>query len=334
MNVRKLSLFLALMLVFALALAACGGATETTPTVEPAAEEPAAEEPAAEEPAAEEAATDLGTADNPIVMSFVPSGDTQDIIASGDTLATMLSEATGLVVEANVGTDFSAVREAMCAGQAQIGWLNTFNYVMANEQCGVDAGMVTSRFDATTYSGQIIVRADSGIETLADLEGKVMCWVDPASTSGYIIPRIMLAAEGIDPDTAFSETIEAGSHNNVVTQVYNGDCDAGATFSDARTGIEEEFPDVLEVVSVLATTSEIPNDSVSFTADFPAEMRAEIIAALLDISASPEGQEALNTLYNIEALQESNDAFYDTFRADLSRAGHFDPAPRSRRATD
>ena len=334
MNVRKLSLFLALMLVFALALAACGGATETTPTVEPAAEEPAAEEPAAEEPAAEEAATDLGTADNPIVMSFVPSGDTQDIIASGDTLATMLSEATGLVVEANVGTDFSAVREAMCAGQAQIGWLNTFNYVMANEQCGVDAGMVTSRFDATTYSGQIIVRADSGIETLADLEGKVMCWVDPASTSGYIIPRIMLAAEGVDPDTAFSETIEAGSHNNVVTQVYNGDCDAGATFSDARTGIEEEFPDVLEVVSVLATTSEIPNDSVSFTADFPAEMRAEIIAALLDISASPEGQEALNTLYNIEALQESNDAFYDTFRADLSRAGHFDPAPRSRRATD
>ena len=334
MNVRKLSLFLALMLVFALALAACGGATETTPTVEPAAEEPAAEEPAAEEPAAEEAATDLGTADNPIVMSFVPSGDTQDIIASGDTLATMLSEATGLVVEANVGTDFSAVREAMCAGQAQIGWLNTFNYVMANEQCGVDAGMVTSRFDATTYSGQIIVRADSGIETLADLEGKVMCWVDPASTSGYIIPRIMLAAEGIDPDTAFSETIEAGSHNNVVTQVYNGDCDAGATFSDARTGIEEEFPDVLEVVSVLATTSEIPNDSVSFTADFPAEMRAEIIAALLDISASPEGQEALNTLYNIEALQESNDAFYDTFRADLSRAGHFDPKPRNCCAPD
>ena len=326
MNVRKLSLFLALMLVFALALAACGGGAEMVATVEPAVEEPAveepaAEEPAAEEPAAEEAATDLGTADNPIVMSFVPSGDTQDIIASGDTLATMLSEATGLVVEANVGTDFSAVREAMCAGQAHIGWLNTFNYVMANEQCGVDAGMVTSRFDATTYSGQIIVRADSGIETLADLEGKVMCWVDPASTSGYIIPRIMLAAEGVDPDTAFSETIEAGSHNNVVTQVYNGDCNAGATFSDARTGIEEEFPDVLEVVSVLATTSEIPNDSVSFIADFPAEMRAEIIAALLDISASPEGQEALNTLYNIEALQESNDAFYDTFRADLSRAG-------------
>jgi phosphonate transport system substrate-binding protein len=291
MNARKLSFPLVLVALFALALSACGGAGG------------------------------LGTEANPIVMSFVPSGDTQDIIASGDTLAQLLSERTGLTVTSNVGTDFSSVREAMCADQAQIGWLNTFNYVLANEQCGVDAALATSRFGTTTYAGQIIVRADSGIETLADLNGKVMCWVDPASTSGYIIPRIMLAAEGIDPDTAFSQTIEAGSHNNVVTQVYNGDCDAGATFADARTGIEEEFPDVLEQVVVLATTSDIPNDSVSFISDFPEETRAEIVAALLDIANSPEGQEALNTLYNIEGLVESSDSFYDTFRADLSRAG-------------
>lgn len=292
MNARRLILLFGMVAVLAFALAACGGG----------------------EP-------DLGTAENPIVMSFVPSGDTQDIIASGDTLAQMLTERTGLTVTSNVGTDFSSVREAMCAGQAQIGWLNTFNYVLANKQCGVDAALATSRFGATTYAGQIIVRADSGITSLEDLRGKVMCWVDPASTSGYIIPRIMLAAEGIDPDTDFSQTIEAGSHNNVVTQVYNGDCDAGATFSDARTGIEEEFPDVLEQVVVLATTSDIPNDSVSFVSDFPEEMRTEIVAALLDIAGSPEGQEALNTLYNIESLVESNDAFYDQFRADLSLAG-------------
>jgi phosphonate transport system substrate-binding protein len=321
MNARKFVLLFGLIALLALGLVACGGAAET-PAEEPVVEEPAAEEPAAEEPAAEEpAATDLGTEANPIVMSFVPSGDTQDIITSGETLAQMITERTDLVVQSNVGTDFSSVREAMCAGQAHIGWLNTFNYVMANEQCGVDAALATSRFDSTTYAGQIIVRADSGIETLQDLEGKVMCWVDPASTSGYIIPRIMLAAEGVDPDTAFSETIEAGSHNNVVTQVYNGDCDAGATFADARTSVEEELPDVLEQVVVLATTPDIPNDSVSFTSDFPAEMRDSIVNALLEISASTEGQEALNTLYNIEALVESDDSFYDTFRADLSRAG-------------
>lgn len=291
MRNRRSVLLFGVMALLVLALAACGGSAK------------------------------LGTEKNPIVMSFVPSGDTQNIIASGDTLAKMVSEKTGLVVKSNVGTDFSAVREAMCAGKAQIGWLNTFNYVLANEQCGVDAGMVTSRFGSSSYAGQIIVRADSGITTIEDLKGKVMCWVDPASTSGYIIPRIMLAANGLDPDKDFSQTVEAGSHNNVVTQVYNGDCDAGATFSDARTGIEKEFPDVLEKVVVLATTTDIPNDSVSFVKDFPADMRDKIVNALLDISASEEGKDALNTLYNIESLVKADDTFYDQFRADLSRAG-------------
>jgi phosphonate transport system substrate-binding protein len=263
----------------------------------------------------------LGTADNPIIMSFVPSGDTQEIIASGDELAKMVSDKTGLAITANVGTDFAAVREAMGAGKAQIGWLNTFNYVLAHEKYGVDVALVTQRFGLTTYNGQIIVRADSGITTLQDLKGKVMCWVDPNSTSGYIIPRIMLQANGINPDTDFAKQVEAGSHNNVVTQVYNGDCDAGATYVDARSSIAADFPDVNEKVVVLATTSDIPNDNVSFTKDFPADMRDQIVTALLDIASTDEGKAALNTLYSIEGLQKADDSFYDTFRADLSKAG-------------
>ena len=264
---------------------------------------------------------DLGTEENPIIMSFVPSGDTQEIIASGDELAQMITDQTGLVVQSTVGTDFAAVREAMGAGQAQIGWLNTFNYVLANEKYGVDVGLVTERYGLTYYTGQIIVRADSGITSLEDLKGKVMCWVDPNSTSGYIIPRIMLAANGIDPDTDFANTVEAGSHNNVVTAVYNGDCDAGATYSDARSSIAEDFPDVNDVVIVLATTTEIPNDTVSFTKDFPADMRQKIVDALVAISSTEAGQAALGSLYSIEALVPADDSFFDQFRADLSKAG-------------
>lgn len=263
----------------------------------------------------------LGTEDNPIIMSFVPSGDTQEIIASGDQLAEMIAEKTGLVIEANVGTDFAAVREAMGAGKAHIGWLNTFNYVLANEKYDVEAGLVTVRFGSSTYTGQINVRADSGISSLEDLKGKVMCWVDPNSTSGYIIPRIMLKANGIDPDTDFSKTVEAGSHNNVVAQVYNGECDAGATYADARSSIEADFPDVKDAVVVLATTADIPNDSVSFIKDFDQEMRDQIVNALIEIAASEEGQEALNNLYSIGGLDKADDSFYDIFRADLSKAG-------------
>jgi len=263
----------------------------------------------------------LGTEENPIVMSFVPSGDTQEIIASGDQIAQMITDKTGLVVKANVGTDFAAVREAMGAGKAHIGWLNTFNYVLAHEKYGVDVALVTVRFGTSTYVGQIIVRADSGIASLADLKGKTMCWVDPNSTSGYIIPRIMLKANGIDPDKDFAQTVEAGSHNNVVIAVYNGDCDAGATYSDARSSVEADYPDVKDKIAILATTTEIPNDTVSFIKDFPPEMRDKIVNALLEMAQSEEGKTALETLYSIAGLEQTQDSFYDAFRADLSKAG-------------
>ncbi len=284
-------LLIVLLALLALALAGCGGQAK------------------------------LGTQDNPIVMSFVPSGDTQQIIASGDKLAQMIQDKTGLVIKANVGTDYAAVREAMGADKAHIGWLNTFNYVLAHEKYGVEVALVTVRYGSTSYKGQIIVRADSGIKSLADLKGKVMCWVDPNSTSGYIVPRILLKANGIDPDKDFAKTIEAGSHNNVVTQVYNGECDAGATYVDARSSVEKDIPDVKEKVVVLATTEDIPNDNVSFIKDFPKESRDKIVNALLEISKSEEGKQALNELYEIEGLEPADDSFYDGFRVMLSKAG-------------
>lgn len=296
-----------------------GKLTGTEEPTEAATEEAQPTEEATEMPTFD--FSNVGTEEEPIIMSFVPSGDTQEIIAGGEAIAKMITEKTDLVVKAVVGTDFAAVREAMGTGKAHIGWLNTFNYVLAHEKYGVDVALVTVRFGTTSYKGQIIVRADSGIKTVADLKGKSMCWVDVNSTSGYIIPRIMLKAEGLDPDKDFTKTVEAGSHNNVVTAVYKGDCDAGATYSDARGTIEKDYPDVKEKVIVLATTSDIPNDNVAFVKDFPAEKREAVVKALLDLAATEEGRKALNTVYQIAGLEETDDSFYDVFRADLSKAG-------------
>lgn len=263
----------------------------------------------------------LGTADNPLVMSFVPSGDTQEIIAGGEAIEAMLEEKTGLAIDSNVATSYAAVVEAMGAGNAHIGWLNTFAYLLAHEKYGVEAHIATSRFGSTSYKGQIITQADSGVESLADLKGKTFCWVDPLSTSGYIIPRVELQAAGVDPDADFAKTVEAGSHNNVVIAVYNGECDAGATFVDARSSVESDLPDVKTKVVVVAESPPIPNDGVSFAAGLDAALVEQVVSALLEIAQTPEGQEALNTVYSIGGLEAADDSFYDGFRAQLDAAG-------------
>ncbi len=213
----------------------------------------------------------------------------------------MLSEGTGLDVEANVATSYAAVVEAICAGNADVGWLNTFSYVLAAERCGTDVALATVRFGNPYYTGQIIASAESGITSLADIDADTtVCWVDPLSTSGYIIPSIMMAAAGID--VASLESQEAGSHPNVVTAVYNGDCEVGATYVDARTAVEEEFPDVMEKVIIIAESPEIPNDTVAFGPDVPQEVRDQIVSGLTDLAATELGAAALEQVYEIEGF--------------------------------
>ncbi len=258
----------------------------------------------------------LGTKDNPLIMSFVPSGDTQAITVSGETLAKLLSEKTGLTVESNVATSYTAVVEAMGTGKAHIGWLPPFGYVQAHEKYGAEIGLITIRFGNFFYKGQIIVGADSGIKTLDDLKGKTMCWVDVASPAGFIFPKAMLISKGYDVENMFTHTTEAGSNNNVVLAVYNGDCDAGATYVDARGAVEKDYPDVRDKVSVIAETDKIPNDTVTFAKDLPAEMQDQVRKALLDIAGTDQGKEALKNLYSIEGLTEApgGDAFFDPVR--------------------
>jgi phosphonate transport system substrate-binding protein len=198
--------------------------------------------------------------------------------------------------------------------------LNTFGYVLAHEKYGVDVALATVRFGTTFYQGQIITQADSGITSIADLAGKTFCRPDPLSTSGWIIPSITMAAAGLDIETDI-EVVDVGSHNNVVTAVYNGECDAGASFVDARSSVEDDLPDVKEKVVVIQESPDIPNDTVSFAADVPADVRANVVNALLDIAATEEGQAALEQVYEIAGLQPTDDSFYDGFRADLDAAG-------------
>jgi len=256
-----------------------------------------------------------------LVMAFVPSGDTQEIITAGEAIERQLEQLTGYEIDANVATSYAAVVEALCAGNADIGWLHTFSYLLAHEKCGVEVVAATVRRGRSYYTGQIIARADSGIETLQDLKGKIMCWVDPLSTSGYVIPRVMLQAAGIDPDADFARTVIAGSHNNVAVAVYNGDCDAGATYVDARDRVVDQFPDIKEKTKVIAESPPIPNDTVSLRKGLPPEVREAVKKALLKMATTEEGRQALYNVYRIEGLQEVDDTFYDAFRATLDAAG-------------
>ena len=290
---KKLLISVALMLIVAVALAGCGGGAA------------------------------LGTENNPIVWAFVPSGETATVTTGAEDIANLLQDETGYVYKILVTTEYAGAVEAMCSDppEAQMASLNTFSYVLANERCGVEAKLVATRFGTASYNGQIIVKADSGIMGLADLAGKTFCRPDPLSTSGWIIPSLYLRAAGVNPDTDLAEVVDAGSHDAVVAAVYNGDCDAGATYVDARTTLEADHPDVMDVLTVIWISDDIPNDGVQFVKGMDPAMEDKVIQGLLSLTQSDAGLAALDTAYSWGGLEEHGDSFYDPFRQVLQASG-------------
>jgi phosphonate transport system substrate-binding protein len=263
----------------------------------------------------------LGTEDNPLVWVLVPSQDADAVLAGAEEIAATIEAETGLVITPLVTTDFSAAVEAMCNGEAHMGALNTFNYVLASARGCADVAVTSVRFGSNFYSGQLITTADSGISDISDLAGTTFCRPDPTSTSGWIIPSIAMQAAGINPETDLAEIVDAGGHDGVVLAVYNGDCDAGSTFVDARGNIAEEYPDVMDVVIVIAESAPIPNDNISFHPDVAAETRDAVVGALVGMTESDEGLELLNSVYSWTGMQVTTDDFYDGFRQQLEAAG-------------
>jgi len=314
---KKILIVLSLVVISAMLFAACQPAAEPEPAP---VEEVVVEEVVVEEVDPWEG---IGTEENPILFAAVPSGETERVLSGFEDMATLLYESTGLVIEPFVATSYAGVIEAMCQDEpkAHMAALATFSYVLANEKGCADVALVSTRYDSAFYNGQFVVKKDSGFKTLEDLKGASWCASEKLSTSGYIIPSIMFAGVGIDVDTDMGEVVEAGTHEAAAAGVYSGDCDFATTYVDARTRIEEDYPDIMETTEVIAVEPDIPNDGIQFVTGFPEDVKKTLVAGILALFDSEEGLAAMDAAYQWSGMVEKDDTFYDPFRQILDASG-------------
>ncbi len=58
-----------------------------------------------------------------------------------------------------------------------------------------------------------------------------------------------------------------------------------------------------------------------FRADFPDDMKKELIQALLDFQSTPAGKETLYATYSVEGLAPTTDKDYDVLRKMIATFG-------------
>ena len=100
-------------------------------------------------------------------------------------------------------------------------------------------------------------------------------------------------------------------------------CD-GYRILDARANIRTEAPDVAQKVRILAVSSAIPNDTMSFGPEFPADVRAQIEAALIAFAETEAWGASIGSadFYGWSGIAPATDAEYDMVRAMVEATGY------------
>lgn len=279
-----------------------------------------------------------GTEQNPLILALAPSPrPREETIAAGEVIASFIQQRTGYRVVTVAPATEQILVEALDKGNAHIGSLSPFGYLLARENDSVTALLAKIREGKVFYGAQIIAHRENGFtsyfdeargenttdaaKALSQFNNKKACWSDEISPSGYVVPLGLLNQAQVKLG---SGAFLAGQPS-VVRAVYVDDiCDFGATFVDARKSpaLEADYADVVDKVIVVWRIPEIiPYENISMASSLPIEMRRVIQRAFIDLMLTPEGKSAMQTVYGIDEVQVVEDAAYAEFAEYVKASG-------------
>ena len=211
------------------------------------------------------------------------------------------------VGEVAIAPDIATMAQMMQAGEVDIYFDSLYPAMRVSEQSGADP--ILSRWKKATaeYHTVFFARADSGITSLEDLQGKIIALEAPQSTSGFFLPIIHLLEANLQPvekqqETDPTATDEVGylftqEDENTIQWVGSRKVAAGAVDSGSFAKIP---PESRAELIVLAETESVARQVALIAADIDPPLRAAIEQLLLDLDETAEGREILATFEDTE----------------------------------
>ncbi len=164
-----------------------------------------------------------------LIFSFTPVEDPAVYEQVWEGFIDHLEKTTGKRIIFFPVQSYAAQYEAMRSGRLHIGGINTGGTPVAVNCAGfVPFAMMAAEDGSYGYEMEIIVPADSDIQSPSDLQGKTLAFTSPTSNSGFKAPSAILNAEFDLVAEENFESVYSGKHDNSILGVSNGDYEAAA----------------------------------------------------------------------------------------------------------
>jgi phosphonate transport system substrate-binding protein len=246
----------------------------------------------------------------PLYIGFIPQGNAVFMVKKWEPLADYLAKELGLPVETVFRSSYREIISAFSNGEMDICLTGAFMYVLTRQETDIRPLVRRKKFGTSSYHSLVIVRKDTGIRSIGDLQGKIFAFTDKESTTGYLLPVAMMKQSGIsDLEKYFSEVIYTGNHDSVLLAVHTRSAD-GAAMSSTRW--RPENPKILDL-RIIWKSAPILLGPFSVRGGLDRKLTEKIKKAFLKIGKTPETAD-LSAHIQIEGFEEAKDSDYDVIR--------------------
>lgn len=231
-----------------------------------------------------------------LVMGLIPAEDPKAMVEQYTPMKEWMEKDMGVCIELFTATDYTGVIEAMRAKKVDFAWFGPFSYVLANGRANAQAFAVgMDKKGITTYHSYLVStpevartlgitktqEGEDGMKMIASRlnnhkKAFTFAFTDPASTSGYAIPRYFMMKAGIDPRKFFKKVGYVGTHDAAELVVKNN-------IIDIVADNDKSYPKMLEAGKISRETNVIiwkspplPGSPLAMRGDLPGELKVSL----------------------------------------------------------
>ncbi|PCK32430.1 PhnD/SsuA/transferrin family substrate-binding protein [Pseudoalteromonas piscicida] len=233
-------------------------------------------------------------------FAFVPQQSANKLAKNWQPILDYVNSRTGDTYTFKTAKDIPTFEQQVAQQGYDVAYMNPYHFVVFNQRSGYQA--IAKQKDKK-IQGIIVVKKDSEITALAQLQGETLAFPAPAAFAASILPRGELAKQGI----AFTPRY-VSSHDSVYLNVARGFVKAGGgvmrTFNNADPAVKSQL-------AILWTTQGYTPHAFAVKQTMPADARARLVDALTSLDQSEAGRVLLKTVNFTAITPASNEEWQD-----------------------
>lgn len=188
---------------------------------------------------------------------------------------------------------------------------NPYDYMVSHKKYGYEVILRNKEFGEDSVKAAIVIRKDSGINTVEDLRGKTIALSSKRAMISHIAAVYALMEKGLKPNEY--KTLIVKNPPSAVFSVFHGKADAGGAGN-----VVSSLPIVTKQIDASQLTHLVEGEPLAHVTwavkeGMPEPLKQQLKTLLMDLSKTPEGMGILKNA-KVNALVEARNQDYDPHR--------------------